>query len=318
MGSLAISDAQHVLSALLPLLKLSRQLRDTAILVLRKALFARHTTAKQAGLYGVLLLLKAFHIASTSASTAALTQFSQSSASMGLSQVASSIQRGRRSATNELLCSDLLGVLRRALTQKAPVKMTLYAGLPDVVARNPELCRPVLDILYRHALKNRWIRAREETDDGGTGEIINVDAFVKVEEGVISITVRKSNRIDRRRRGVCQVWAFSNMACLDWGRIPIALKSRPCCSQDPIGWYFHCVQQILFRAEVLFRGDSEDEDDADVDRTAERKLSALLEDVSAQLAGADLLDLNFDKEATYNRNTADGIRNVLRAEQARK
>ena len=56
--TLGVVGARRVMTALLPIIKLNRTLKDSTILVLRKALFARSTEAKQIGINGVLQLLK--------------------------------------------------------------------------------------------------------------------------------------------------------------------------------------------------------------------------------------------------------------------
>ena len=57
---------------------------------------------------------------------------SQSSA--GLSQVAADVHCGK-SISNEALCLELLGVLKRGFIQQVGVRMSLYHGLYDVVVR---------------------------------------------------------------------------------------------------------------------------------------------------------------------------------------
>jgi hypothetical protein len=47
VSELSVPSARAVLSALMPLVKLVRSVRDTTILVLRKSLFARSTESKQ-------------------------------------------------------------------------------------------------------------------------------------------------------------------------------------------------------------------------------------------------------------------------------
>jgi Fanconi anemia group I protein len=167
---LDVSGAGRVLRALLPLVKRVRSIRDAVILTLRKALFARSTEVKQIGVEGVLKLLKGFRISSA----LPVTQLSQSSSS--LSQVAVDIHRGV-TTSNESLCGDLLGVIRRVLTLPAEVKIRLYQGLYDVVCCNPELCSGVLDILYLHAFENKWI-----VPDGESA-LLDLDKLVALDDG---------------------------------------------------------------------------------------------------------------------------------------
>ena len=155
---LSYPTARRTLSGLLPLVRFSRALRDSIILVLRKALFSRSVQTRQVGTTGVMLLLKTFKI-STSRS---VSQLSQSSGS--LSQLVVDVHRGV-ATSNEALCTELLGVLKRCLGQQGEVRLTLYQGIMEVVAKNPELCEGVLELLFGHVLflwgeegkRQRWM-----------------------------------------------------------------------------------------------------------------------------------------------------------------
>lgn len=145
LQTLSYFTARRVLTAIMPLVRLKRALRDSVILVLRKALFSRSVAARQTAVTGVLLLLRTFKISTSRA----VSQLSQSSGS--LSQLTLEAGRGGASS-HDTLCSELLGVLRRCFTLRAEVKLTLYHGLSDVVAKNPELCESVLELLYSHTV----------------------------------------------------------------------------------------------------------------------------------------------------------------------
>ena len=253
---LSLPDARRVISALMPIVKVVRSLRDTLIPVLRKALFARSTEVKQIGLFGVLQMLKNFHIKSA----LPVTQMSQSSA--GLSQATAIIQRGQ-AASNDLICNELIGVLRRALTQKAAVRLVMYQGLYDVVSRNPELCVSVQDVLYQHAIKNKWIESEKET------KIIEVNKLVTTEElGAVVL--------------------------------------------DPVGWYLHCVQQLLTKAEQLNPNSGEQGDEgSEEDESAREKLTEMIMSLAEKYAKLELVDLDFEKEADYSRTTIQGEKNAL-------
>ena len=147
VARLPFNTSRRALYALLPLVKLSRVLRDDLIIALRKLLFCSSTDARQAATSGVLLLLKTFRI-STSRS---VSQLSQTQGSGSLSQVAVDVQRGGR-MSNEALCLELLGVLRRCFMQSPEVKMVFYSGVMEVVNKNPELCEGVLEVAYTHLL----------------------------------------------------------------------------------------------------------------------------------------------------------------------
>ena len=97
-------------------------------------------------------MLKHFKINSGLLSNTSTQQIlSQSSA--GLSQVVADVHGGK-SGTHEALCLELLGVLKRGLTQQAGVRMSLYQGFYDVILKNPELCPKVLQMFYQHAARH--------------------------------------------------------------------------------------------------------------------------------------------------------------------
>lgn len=169
LPSLSHFSARRSLLALLPLVRLSRHLRDSLILVLRKALFSRTVATRQTAVVGVLLLLRTFKISTS----LAVSQLSQSSGSLSSTFV--DLHRGTAVATNshDALCTELLGVLRRCFSLQPEVRLTLYSGLGDVVAKNPELCEAVLELVHGH-----WV--------GLVGERQVVDLGSTVgEEGVL-------------------------------------------------------------------------------------------------------------------------------------
>ena len=151
LGSLGINGAKRVLVALMPVIKHgSHSIRNATILILRKSLFSPNLETRRIAIAGVLQLLKYFRITSN----LALTQMIMSQSSSCLSQAVVSVHQGG-TTNNESLCLELMGVLKRGLSQQALVRMSLYQGLHDVVGRNPEICVGVLDMLYSHAIELR-------------------------------------------------------------------------------------------------------------------------------------------------------------------
>ncbi|XP_031554270.1 Fanconi anemia group I protein-like [Actinia tenebrosa] len=139
--------AEGLLKALQPLMKISLSLRDSLILVLRKAMFSRQVDARKIAVTGFLQLLKHFKVlgsgglGSSQASSQASVSFSQ------CSQVQVDVHI-RGGAGNEALCLEILGNLRRCFTQQSDVRILLYEGLYDVMCHNPQLRQPILDALY--------------------------------------------------------------------------------------------------------------------------------------------------------------------------
>ena len=108
--------ARRALTAIMPLVRGSKQLRDSIILILRKALFSRAVASRQTAVTGIFLLLRTFKISTSHA----VSQLSQSSGSF--SQLAMDItQRGAGASSHDVLCSELLGILKRCFTLQAEV-----------------------------------------------------------------------------------------------------------------------------------------------------------------------------------------------------
>jgi len=141
------TTGRSILSALVPIIKVNRSLKNPLILVLRKLMYSKSIENRETGVSGIFTLLKTFKISTNMNSS----QLSQSSGS--LSQLAADIfGRNSSSASNDLLCSELLGVLKRCYSLQPEVRMVLYEGMYDVVCKNPELCEGFLDLLNVHII----------------------------------------------------------------------------------------------------------------------------------------------------------------------
>jgi len=138
-------SAEGFLKAIQPLLKISLSLRDSLILVLRKAMFSRQVDARKIAVTGFLLILKHFKILGGSMpSSQPSSQLSQTLSHSSQIQVDVHVRGG--GVGNEALCLEILGNLRRCLTQQADVRVQLYEGLFHVLCRNPQLQQPILDM----------------------------------------------------------------------------------------------------------------------------------------------------------------------------
>ena len=206
LGDLGVHAARAVLVAVMPLMKPQRSTRDAVMLVLRKSLFARSTESNLVGLEGALQLLTTFKIpTSLSGSGGTQLQLSQSSSHSMMSQSSESIRRGggggsgsSRGATMEIVCNDLVGVLRRALSRHVEVRLALYKGMSNVADRNPELTLPFLDILYQHGITQGWI-----TMDDGLGTSQGDEARGSANWNLDNTFVEKENSVEVTVRIVC-------------------------------------------------------------------------------------------------------------------
>ncbi|XP_030646039.1 Fanconi anemia group I protein [Chanos chanos] len=129
-----------VLKAVQPLLKVSMSMRDSLILVLRKAMFSSHLDGRKSAVAGFLLLLKNFRVLGSLAP-------SQASQILSSSQVQADVHSRYNSAANEAFCLEILSSLRRCLGQQADVRLMLYEGFHDVLRRNSQLASSIMQTL---------------------------------------------------------------------------------------------------------------------------------------------------------------------------
>ncbi|NWR69714.1 FANCI protein, partial [Centropus unirufus] len=140
LSFLPINTVQGLLRAVQPLLKVSMSVRDSLILVLQKAIFSRQLDARKAAVAGFLLLLRNFKVLGSLSS-------SQCSQIIGATQVQADVHACYNSAANEAFCLEILGSLRRCLSQQADVRLMLYEGFYDVLRRNSQLTSSVMEML---------------------------------------------------------------------------------------------------------------------------------------------------------------------------
>ncbi|XP_077327370.1 Fanconi anemia group I protein [Lithobates pipiens] len=129
-----------LLKALQPLFKINISVRDCIILVLRKAMFCSQIEARKSAVAGFLLLLKNFKVLGSLSS-------SQCSQAIGASQVLVDVHTRYNSAANEAFCLEILGCLRRSLSQQEDIRRLLYEGFYDVLKRNSQLASPIMQTL---------------------------------------------------------------------------------------------------------------------------------------------------------------------------
>ncbi|KAM5291788.1 Fanconi anemia group I protein [Ctenodactylus gundi] len=140
LSLLPLPTVQGLLRAVQPLLKVSMSMRDSLILVLRKAMFASQLGARKSAVAGFLLLLKNFKVLGSLPS-------SQCSQSLGVSQVHVDVHSRYSSVANETFCLEIIDSLRRCLGQQADIRILLYEGFYDVLRRNSQLANSVMQTL---------------------------------------------------------------------------------------------------------------------------------------------------------------------------
>ncbi|RUS92134.1 hypothetical protein EGW08_000158, partial [Elysia chlorotica] len=131
LAELPPRSADGLLTSIQPLLKLSPLLKDTIIIVLRKAMFARQLNARKIGALGFLMILKNFKVLGCLPS-------SQISQPISLSQLQVDVHSQYNAASNEALFL---------------IDVFTPQGLWDVLHRNSQLMMPVMDMLLSQLKK---------------------------------------------------------------------------------------------------------------------------------------------------------------------
>ncbi|XP_066558133.1 Fanconi anemia group I protein [Amia ocellicauda] len=140
LAYLPLNTVHGLLRAVQPLLKVSMSMKDSLIIVLRKAMFSSQLDARKSAVAGFLLLLKNFKVLGSLAS-------SQASQIISSSQIQVDVHSRYNSAANEAFCLEILGSLRRCLSQQADVRLMLYEGFHDVLRRNSQLASSIMQTL---------------------------------------------------------------------------------------------------------------------------------------------------------------------------
>ncbi|KAJ8573884.1 hypothetical protein K7X08_010395 [Anisodus acutangulus] len=161
--------SSHLVGALLPLIRLSRDLQDYTILVLRKAMFRQEDSIRLAATSSIVNLIMAEKQSKKDG------PFSCQDSS---SQASSSQQAEVFRALGSSLFQELNGLLQRCLFQQAKVREILYHGLLKLVLVDPLTSGAVFDFLFPHFLRFY----REDAD-----VLLDVNQCTKSESGKVYI-----------------------------------------------------------------------------------------------------------------------------------
>ncbi|XP_010558807.1 PREDICTED: Fanconi anemia group I protein [Tarenaya hassleriana] len=138
------SISSCLVTAVIPLIKFSRDLQDYSILVIRKAMFSREETVRVSAANAIInLILAEKQFKKESSFT-----FQDSS-----SQASSSQQAEMSCIMQRSLFNELNGLLQRCLYQQAKVRDVIYNGLLELVIVDPSSGVSVLDFLLPHFLR---------------------------------------------------------------------------------------------------------------------------------------------------------------------
>uniref|UniRef100_A0A7M5UV95 Fanconi anemia group I protein n=2 Tax=Clytia hemisphaerica TaxID=252671 RepID=A0A7M5UV95_9CNID len=146
-----VQTAEGILRAVLPLMRVSMSIKDSLILVLRKSMFSKNLESRKIAVMGFLLVLKHFKI--DSENVFSLSSQVSSSQMFSCSQLEVSSSSRYNTDANEALCLELIGSLRKSLTQHGLVRQLIYQSIYEVICKNPKLSESALDLLYCQFMK---------------------------------------------------------------------------------------------------------------------------------------------------------------------
>ena len=130
-----LSNAQCVLQSLVPVMRYDSTIRDAAILVFRKSLFSKKPESRRIAVFGLSEMMKKFRVGDN---------YSQSS-QLSCSQV--QVHLMVTDDINEAVCTEILLLLRRGLSQQGSIRSDIYDRLPSVLFQNPKLYPMLLKLL---------------------------------------------------------------------------------------------------------------------------------------------------------------------------
>ncbi|KAH7446644.1 hypothetical protein KP509_01G066800 [Ceratopteris richardii] len=167
------SLAASLFQSIRPLFQLSSDLQGYAILVLRKAMFGRETTARINALQGLINLLIAERDLKARNDIDSL---------LNSSNEASCSQQGHIYPNRmPSLLNELKGLLRRCLSQQAKIRELLYQGLVKLVMIDPSAADIAFNLLWSHFC--RYYKTAEDSnlplDIGSCVKIQSNSAFVE-------------------------------------------------------------------------------------------------------------------------------------------
>lgn len=157
------NPASSIIQALCPLFQLSLDLQDYTILVLRKSMFSREANIRMIAAQGLLDLIiadkQARVLVNKSSESESWLRMSMSEPSS--SQSSQQVPRRGMNGRNKNLLQELLGLLRRCLSQQVSVREVLYKRLPSLLLVDPASAEEVFDLVWHH-----FSHFYEEKEDG--------------------------------------------------------------------------------------------------------------------------------------------------------
>ncbi|PIA61325.1 hypothetical protein AQUCO_00300695v1, partial [Aquilegia coerulea] len=261
-----------LVTAFLPLLRLSRDLQDYTILVVRKAMFRREDTVRLAATNAIINLI----LAEKQSIKDGISSFQESSSQASCSQKAE-IPCGLRRG----LFQELNGLLQRCLSQQAKVKEIVYQGLIKFVIKDPFIAGSVFDLLLPH-----FLRFYHEDE----GAHLKLSSCLKLENGKVCL----NEPLD------CL------LSCVSW----ILLLQPHCRSDHPSDYSLACFGFSLTQENEAGRGSCGESFSNALSMLRKLLRNADLRDMLGQSEDSGLQSLEMEK-TSYLASILSGIIEVF-------
>ncbi|ELK35851.1 Fanconi anemia group I protein [Myotis davidii] len=266
------ATVQGLLRAVQPLLKVSMSMRDSLILVLRKAMFARYVAPR-------LMFLAALSAASsynlvpgpcerlTQPDTFTRRRCAQCSISLTHPclprQVHVDVHSRYNAVANEAFCLEIMDSLRRCLGQQADVRLMLYEGFYDVLRRNSQLANSIMQTLLSQ-LKQFYEPQADVLPP------LKLEACILTQGDQISLQE--------------------------------PLDHLLCCIQHCLAWY---------KSKVMPAQQGEEKEEEEEEEGFYQELDDMLESLTKRMIKSELEDFELDKSADFSQSTGIGIKNNI-------
>lgn len=278
LSMLPVQTAEGILVALKPLMKINVSLKDSLMLILRKAMFSRQLESRKIAVIGYLEILKHFQVLGSLPMSQPWSQGEMITPSLVVT--AEVHNEGQRQPANytALVCTEILWNLSRSLSHQrsSEVRSTLYQGLYGVVYHNSKLLVPILKLLLKQL--ETYIDPDED-----------VEPPIKMEPTIV-IQGEKVNIVEP-------------LGDLIQSLIHCTMKAKKALAARA--------------ADMIDDVDEEEEEDETLEGAAE-DATKRLDSLRSRLLKSEMEDFRLDKSADFSPSTTVGMKNTCLAKQLLK
>ncbi|XP_037947703.1 Fanconi anemia group I protein [Teleopsis dalmanni] len=190
--SLPAEQSMRMMGFILPVLKLSAQVRDAFIDELRKAINSSSVKIRRMAVYGFCMVLKQLNVNNSHRSqlsgVSSCTQHSISGLSLMSQAILSSHSGGQRNF--DMLTLEIIGLLSKCFNENLEIKITLYENLQRAVELNGKLSPHIIQFIDWHF---RSFFDENTNDEDITTFTVQFDCIVRSQEEDENVVIVKDN-----------------------------------------------------------------------------------------------------------------------------